>query len=109
MTVNEQERLQIEESLGMEVVKEEYFVTFRQTIMVADKSKLPAATRYLQMRASEGRVTGHIRHNLSQGGLQNIVTEEVVKVPDARAPEIDELFLFQKDAKVKNALDSATG
>lgn len=85
----------IEQDLGIEVTKEEYFVTFRQTISVADADsvKMTNILAYLQAKMAGGRVTGHIRHNLSQGGTTNIVTEEIARVPAERAKVVDGLFI----------------
>lgn len=71
----------IERELGIEVVREEQFVLYRQTIALRNKDKVGAALAYLQSRLHEGKVTGKVLCiNMGQGGITQIQTEQTGKI-----------------------------
>lgn len=72
---------EIERELGIEIIKEEQFVTYRQVIRLIDKDKVGAALAYLQSRLHDGRVTGKVMLiNMSQGGINQVQTEQTGKI-----------------------------
>ncbi len=71
----------IEEELGIEIIKTEMFATFRQTIALKNKEKIPEAITYLQAKLTEGGATGKLYVNMTQGGTQNVTTEEIGRIP----------------------------
>lgn len=72
---------EIEKELGIEVVKAEQFVTYRQTLALRNREKAGAALAYLQQRLHEGKVTGKVMcMNLNQGGICTVVTEQTGKI-----------------------------
>lgn len=71
----------IEVQLGITIIKEEMLVTYRQVMTVADQENVPAALAYLQAKLSDGGVTGKAYVNMTQGGTNSIVTEEVGRIP----------------------------
>lgn len=71
----------IEQELGIEVIREEQFVTYRQTIALRNKERVGAALAYLQSRLHEGKVTGKVLCiNMGQGGITQIQTEQTGKI-----------------------------
>lgn len=71
----------IEAELGIEVVKAEQFVTYRQTIALRKRDKVGAALAYLQSRLHEGKVTGKVLClNMNQGGITQIQTEQTGRI-----------------------------
>jgi hypothetical protein len=72
---------EIEKELGIEVVKREQYVTYRQTIALRKKERVPAALAYLQQRLHEGKVTGRVLcMNMNQGGICQVQTEQMGKI-----------------------------
>jgi hypothetical protein len=72
---------EIERELGIEVTREEQFVTYRQVITLKKRECVGAALAYLQSRLHEGKVTGKVLcMNLGQGGINSVVTEQTGKI-----------------------------
>lgn len=90
-----------EQELGIEVVKTEMIITFRQTITLTDKTKTSAAIAHIQGTLATGKVTGRMYANMNQGGTMSVVTEEVSDIPpDTDAyREIDAMILGVKASK----------
>ncbi len=87
----------LEEALGIEVVKEEQHVTYRQTIALKNRDQVGAALAYLQQRLHEGKVTGRVLCiNMNQGGITQVQTEQTGKIP--MGSELERLTdqVFQK-------------
>lgn len=86
---------EIEEALGIKIVKEEQHVTYRQTISLTNKEKVGEALAYLQSRLHEGKVTGKVLCiNMNQGGITQVQTEQTVRIPIGSELEklTDEVF-----------------
>lgn len=98
-----------EQELGIDVVKTEMVVTFRQTITLTDKTKTAAAIAHIQSTLAAGKVTGRMYANMNQGGTMSVVTEEVSDIPpDCDAYRaIDEMILGVKAAKKSAAQKGA--
>lgn len=85
----------LEQALGIKVIKEEQFITYRQTISLAKKEHVGAALAYLQERLHSGKVTGKVlTTNMSEGGINSVVTEQTGKIPIGSELErlTDEVF-----------------
>lgn len=95
----------IEQELGIEVVKREQYVVYRQTVALRNRDKVGAALAYLQSRLHDGKVTGKVLcMNLNQGGISQVVTEQTGKI--RIGSELEELTdeVFQT-----NILDAQAG
>lgn len=80
--MTEETNIALERELGIEVVKREQFVTYRQTVRLTKKEHAAAALAYLQQRLHEGKVTGKVLcQNMNQGGITSVVTEQTGRVP----------------------------
>ena len=80
----------VERELGIEVVKSEQYVTYRQTIALRKPERAGAALAYLQQRLHEGKVTGRVLClNMNQGGICQIQTEQTGKI--RAGSELEEL------------------
>ncbi len=80
----------LEDELGIDVVKSEQFVTYRQTIALRKPECAGAALAYLQQRLHEGKVTGRVLClNMNQGGICQIQTEQTGKI--RAGSELEEL------------------
>ena len=84
----------LEDQLGIVIVKEEMLVTYRQTMTVANQENVPAALAYLQSRLSDSGVTGKAYVNMTQGGTNSIVTEEMgrIKIGSELEKQLDPIF-----------------
>lgn len=80
--MTDESNIALEQELGIEIVKREQFVTYRQTVRLTKKDRADAALAYLQKRLHEGKVTGKVlMQNLNQGGISSVVTEQTGRVP----------------------------
>jgi hypothetical protein len=90
----------IEAALGIEVVRAEQYVTYRQTISLRKREHVGAALAYLQQRLHEGKVTGKVLCiNMNQGGITEVQTEQRGKIRIGSALEslTDEAFSPHED------------
>src|ERR1035437_4814694 len=69
-------RTAIERELGIEVVKREKIVSYRQTVALRNKDRIPEAIAHIQSQIHRGKVTGKVNVNMNQGGVVNVLTEE---------------------------------
>lgn len=73
---------ELEQELGIEVIKREQYITYRQTIALKKKEHVGAALAYIQQRLHEGKITGRVLMvNMNQGGITQIQTEQTGKIP----------------------------
>ena len=82
-------RTQIEKELGIEVVKSEKIVSYRETIALRNKDRIPEAIAHIQSMIHHGKVTGKVNVNVNQGGVVNVLTEQNGKV--RLGSELDDL------------------
>lgn len=82
-------RTDIEKELGIEVVKREKIVSYRETIALRNKTRIPEAIAYIQSQLHHGRVTGKANVNVNQGGVVNVLTEQNGRV--RLGSELDDL------------------
>lgn len=82
-------RTQIEIDLGIEVVKREKIVSYRETVALKNKARIPEAIAYIQSQIQRGKVSGKVNVNVSQGGVVNVLTEQSGRV--RIGSELDEL------------------
>ena len=82
-------RTQIEIDLGIEVVKREKIVCYRETIALRNKDRIPEAIAHIQSQLHTGKVTGKMNANINQGGVVNVLTEQNGRV--RLGSELDEL------------------
>jgi hypothetical protein len=85
----------IEKELGIEVVKSEQYVTYKQTVALRKKECVGAALAYLQQRLHEGKVTGRVLcMNMNQGGITQVQTEQTgrIKIGSELEEMTDEVF-----------------
>lgn len=94
MTQAEEDR--IEHGLGIEIVKREYVLVLRQTISLGENAEINNVLSYLNAKLGAHAVTGFVRQNLSQGGVQNIETEQRARVPDELTEQVDQVWDFHK-------------
>ena len=69
--------VELEEELGIEIESTESISVFRTTIRLTKKDKIAEAVEYLRKRLFAGKATGKMYLNLSLGGTQSVVTEEI--------------------------------
>lgn len=82
-------RTEMEKQLGIEVVKRDKIVSYRETIALRNKEKIPEAIAYIQSQIHRGKVTGKVNVNTNQGGVVNVLTEQNARV--RLGSELDEL------------------
>lgn len=82
-------RTAIEKELGIEVVKREKIVSYRETVALRNKDRIPEAIAYIQSQVHIGKVTGKVNVNVNQGGVVNVLTEQNGRV--RLGSELDEL------------------
>lgn len=73
-------RTDIERELGIEVVKRDKIVSYRETIALRNKARIPEAIAYIQSQIHKGKVSGKVNVNVSQGGVVNVLTEQNARV-----------------------------
>ncbi len=91
-------RTQIEKDLGIEVVKREKIVSYRETIALRNKSRIPEAVAYIQSQLHHGKVTGKANVNMNQGGVTQVLTEQNARIRLGSELDdlTDEVYLFDK-------------
>ena len=82
-------RTEIEKQLGIEVVKREKIVSYRETVALRNKERIPEAIAYIQSQIHHGKVTGKVNVNVNQGGVRDVVTEQNARI--RLGSELDEL------------------
>ena len=82
-------RTQIEKDLGIEVVKREKIVSYRETVALRNKDRIPEAIAHIQSQIHRGRVTGKVNVNVNHGGVVNVLTEQNGRVK--LGSELDDL------------------
>ena len=75
--------------LGIEVVKREKTVCYREIVALRIKERIPEAIAYIQQQIHSGKVTGTVEVVMNQGGVRQVVTEQVGRVKIGS--ELDEL------------------
>ncbi|MGA3264976.1 MAG: hypothetical protein ABSC47_13140 [Terracidiphilus sp.] len=73
-------RTDIEKELGIEVVKREKIVSYRETVALRNKARIPEAIAYIQSQVHQGKVTGRVNVNINQGGVVNVLTEQNARI-----------------------------
>ena len=91
-------RTAIEKELGIEVVKREKIVSYRETVALKNKDRIPEAIAYIQSQVHHGKVTGKVNVNMNQGGVTQVLTEQNgrVKLGSELDDMTDEVFCLQK-------------
>ena len=69
-------RTAIEKELGIEVVKRDKIVSYRETVALRNKARIPEAVAYIQAQVHRGKVTGKVNVNMNQGGVTQVLTEQ---------------------------------
>lgn len=96
-------RTEIEKELGIEVVKREKVVSYRETVALRNKSRIPEAIAHIQSRIHHGKVTGKVNVNVNQGGVVNVLTEQNGRI--RLGSELDDLtdavFSLEKEVDIK--------
>ncbi len=82
-------RTDIEKELGIEVVKREKIVSYRETVALRNKERIPEAIAHIQSQIHRGKVTGQVKVNVNQGGVVNVLTEQNARV--RLGSDLDEL------------------
>ena len=82
-------RTEIEKELGIEVVKREKIVSYRETVALRNKARIPEAIAYIQSQVHRGKVTGKVNVNMNQGGVTQVLTEQNGRV--RLGSELDDL------------------
>ena len=82
-------RTAIEKELGIEVVKREKIVSYRETVALKNKDRIPEAIAYIQSQVHHGKVTGKVNVNMNQGGVTQVLTEQNGRVK--LGSELDDL------------------
>lgn len=82
-------RTDIEKALGIEVIKREKIVSYRETIALRKKDCIPEAIAYIQSQVHKGKVTGKVNVNMNQGGVTQVLSEQNGRV--RLGSELDEL------------------
>ena len=98
---------ELEAELGIEIVKREQFVTYRQTITLRKRECVGAALAYLQQRLHEGKVTGRVLCvNMNQGGITQVQTEQTgrIRIGSELESLTDEVFSPKNDVDRENEL-----
>lgn len=90
-------RTDIEKELGIEVVKREKIVSYRETVALRNKSRIPEAIAHIQSQIHHGRVTGKVTVNVNQGGVVNVLTEQNgrIKIGSELDDLTDEVYFAQ--------------
>ena len=96
-------RTSIEIELGIEVVKREKIVSYRETVALTNKARIPEAIAYIQSQINHGKVTGKVSVNMNQGGVSQVFTEQNAKIK--LGSEMDEItdaaYSFNKPLDIK--------
>lgn len=96
-------RTEIEKELGIEVVKREKVVSYRETVALRNKARIPEAIAHIQSRIHHGKVTGKVNVNVNQGGVVNVLTEQNGRI--RLGSELDDLtdavFSLEKEVDIK--------
>lgn len=82
-------RTATEIELGIEVIKREKFVSYRETVALKNKEKIPEAIAYIQQQIHSGKVTGSVEVTMNQGGVRQVLTEQNGRV--RLGSDLDEL------------------
>ena len=82
-------RTSIEIELGIEVVKREKIVSYRETVALRNKARIPEAIAYIQSQINHGKVTGKVSVNMNQGGVSQVLTEQNARIK--LGSELDDL------------------
>ena len=82
-------RTDIEKELGIEVIKREKIVSYRETVALRNKDRVPEAIAYIQSQIHHGKVTGKVNVNMNQGGVTQVLTEQNGRV--RLGSELDDL------------------
>ena len=93
-------RTQIEKDLGIEVVKSEKIVSYRETVALRKKERIPEAIAHIQSLIHGGKVTGKVNVNMNQGGVVSVLTEQTgrIRLGSELDEMTDEVFSLQKKA-----------
>lgn len=96
-------RTDIEKELGIEVIKREKIVSYRETISLRNKDRVPEAIAYIQSQLQHGKVTGKANVNMNQGGVTQVLTEQIGKVRLGSELDdlTDEVFSLEKSLDIK--------
>jgi hypothetical protein len=87
------------------VTKEEQFVTYRQVVTPEMRETIPEILTSLHSIFAADRMTGKITVNYMQGGVPNILTEQIARIRPGS--EADELLEEEFKLPVKKAVDKA--
>lgn len=96
-------RTDIEKELGIEVVKREKIVSYRETVALRNKARIPEAIAHIQSLIHHGKVTGKVNVNVNQGGVVNVLTEQNGRIRlGSELDELtDEVFSLEKEVDTK--------
>ena len=100
-------RTEIEKTLGIEVVKREKIVSYRETVALRNKDRIPEAIAHIQTCIHHGKVTGKVSVNVNQGGVVNVLTEQNGRI--RLGSELDDLTdeVFSLEKRVDRKEDTA--
>ena len=96
-------RTDIEKELGIEVIKREKIVSYRETVALRNKDRVPEAIAYIQSQIHHGKVTGKVNVNMNQGGVTQVLTEQNgrVRLGSELDDLTDEVFSLEKSLDIK--------
>ena len=96
-------RTDIEKELGIEVIKREKIVSYRETVALRNKDRVPEAIAYIQSQIHHGKVTGKVNVNMNQGGVTQVLTEQNgrVRLGSELDDLTDEVFSLEKSLDFK--------
>lgn len=96
-------RTEIEIELGIEVVKREKIVSYRETVALRNKARIPEAIAHIQSLIQHGKVTGKVSVNVNQGGVVNVLTEQNgrIRIGSELDDLTDEVFSLDKNVDKK--------
>lgn len=96
-------RTSIEIELGIEVVKREKIVSYRETVALRNKARIPEAIAYIQSQINHGKVTGKVSVNMNQGGVSQVLTEQNarIKLGSELDEATDEAYSFNKPCEAE--------
>lgn len=96
-------RTDIEKELGIEVIKREKIVSYRETVALRNKDRVPEAIAHIQSQIRHGKVTGRVNVNMNQGGVTQVLTEQIGKVRLGSELDdlTDEVFSLEKSLDIK--------
>lgn len=99
-------RTDIEKELGIEVIKREKIVSYRETVALRNKDRVPEAIAYIQSQIHHGKVTGKVNVNMNQGGVTQVLTEQNgrVRLGSELDDLTDEVFSLEKSLDIKKEL-----